>query len=182
MVSGTSKPTFDSWVSFSLLSLPFYRCELETDSRTCLESSYWDVVRCHGPKSWSRQRVLCGGKDGSLNRQLCLHEHMQTPCAHFFMCELGLQSIYILGPLWSWNRMLFVKHLGQSLSTEYSSFLEFRDAEWPQPCGQQHFLLLFPQKGQMAAAWRFFGVSLARRTVISPGAFAVSGDHKWASP
>ena len=139
---------------------------------------WWDVmVQSHGPG-----RVLCGGKDGSLNRRLCLHEHMQTPCARFFMCELGLQSIYILGPLWSWNRMVFVKHLGQSLSTEYSSFLEFRGAEWPQPCGQQRFLLLSPQKGQMAVASRFFGVSLARRTVISPGAFAVSGDHKWASP
>ncbi|KAM7233834.1 hypothetical protein CapIbe_015970 [Capra ibex] len=34
------------------------------------------------------------------------------------------------------------------------------------------------QNGQMAVVSRFFGVSPVRRTVISPGAFAVSEDHK----
>ena len=94
---------------------------------------WWDVmVQSHG---LGRECYVCGGKDGSLSRWHCLHEHMQPPYAHFFMCELGLQSIYILGPLWSWNRMVFVKHLGQCLPTEYySSYTYFGIQErWVTP-------------------------------------------------
>ena len=69
----------------------YLRTQKEKNPNNTVILSSGDMFQGSGLSSMSRGKIVLDGH--------CLHEHMQPPYAHFFMCELGLQSIYILGPL-----------------------------------------------------------------------------------